>query len=479
MPLRYYVIIISVMNRKILIILRLVVLLVPIILYTKVSAITNPSSRLLASLSLSGGVSLNEPFNPESDSYTATVNSDSVTITAIPADSTSAVTGAGVKTLQYGINPTMDIVVTVANGNTHVYNLTITRPDNRSDNNNLASLSISPGNLSFSPENTVYGVTLDQSISKVSLEATLSDQKAKFVEGYGTPRIVDNLKYGNNAVIFKVQAENEIVRTYTVNVNRNDGRSTNNYLSSLTTSTGYISFVKDTLEYGITVGNGTQSVEVAAISEDKKAKISSTGGNNLIIGENLINILVTAENGAERNYIITVNKLKKGEALSSNNYLSAIDIGKYSIPLNKKTTKYTLIVDGSSAMKTTLTTEDPEATAAVVDNAKPVMAGSTVKINVIAQNGARREYVIQIRKRISIAVLAVGICVILLSFIGVVVIVLKHKRKKNISEKVSTETVLVGDSSNEESTDNTYMAVSENLVLKSNQENTTHPDSEQ
>lgn len=89
--------------------------------------------------------------------------------------------------------------------------------------------------------------------------------------------------------------------------------SKNNYLSSLGVN-GYSldpEFNKDTLEYRVTLPAETYEAEITGSKEDKKASISGLGKKELTDGENRFEILVTAENGNERKYvvIITVSEL--------------------------------------------------------------------------------------------------------------------------------------------------------------------------
>ena len=94
----------------------------------------------------------------------------------------------------------MVIKVKVKNseGKVTTYTINVTRKDNRSSVNTLSNLSISAGTLSpaFSSNVTKYNVQLDNTISSLTISATLTDSKSKFASGYG-PRSV-SLKEGVN-----------------------------------------------------------------------------------------------------------------------------------------------------------------------------------------------------------------------------------------------------------------------------------------
>ena len=204
----------------------------------------------LGSLSLSNGT-LTPTFNANTTNYSATINASNVTINATKGDNYQTISGTGTKNLNYGNNK-FNIVVTSESGAKKTYTINITRPDNRSSNNNLKSLSIDKGNISFNKNTLNYNVNVDSNVTSIKINASIEDSKASFVSGYN-PRTV-NLNYGNNAIQIKVKAENQSIKTYTINVNRKDNRSNNNYLSNITLDQGNISFDKNTLSYNTSVG---------------------------------------------------------------------------------------------------------------------------------------------------------------------------------------------------------------------------------
>lgn len=157
----------------------------------------------LSSLSISGG-SIN--FNPDTTSYSTTINSQTATISAIKKDSSSSMTGnLGTVSLNYGTN-TFKISVTSETGVTRTYTINITRPDTRSKNNYLSSLVVSNTNISFNRDTLVYN--LSTTSDNVQISATKDDNKASVT---GTGRF--NLNYGTNTYRVNVTAENGSTRT--------------------------------------------------------------------------------------------------------------------------------------------------------------------------------------------------------------------------------------------------------------------------
>ena len=85
--------------------------------------------------------------------------------------------------------------------------------------------------------------------------------------------------------------------------------SSNNYLSKLEIADYKfdIDFDKETSEYTVTVPNDIKKVTINAIKEDSKASVTGIGEIDVTEGTNTLNVVVTAENGNKRTYVIKVN----------------------------------------------------------------------------------------------------------------------------------------------------------------------------
>lgn len=88
--------------------------------------------------------------------------------------------------------------------------------------------------------------------------------------------------------------------------------SSNNYLSNLEILDYKFDndFNKETTEYTVTVPNDIKKVTVNAAKEDSKASISGVGEIPVSEGVNLLDVVVTAENGNKRTYTIKVEVLE-------------------------------------------------------------------------------------------------------------------------------------------------------------------------
>lgn len=77
------------------------------------------------------------------------------------------------------------------------------------------------------------------------------------------------------------------------------------------------SFDKKTLEYSVTVLSTTTSVKVGAEVNDKTAKVKGTGEVEVSEGVNEVNLVVTAENGTTKTYVLKITVPEKNPIVYS------------------------------------------------------------------------------------------------------------------------------------------------------------------
>lgn len=269
------------------------------------------------------------------NSMSFTTNNESVSITASPSDSHSKVSGTGRVNLEYGDNKA-NVVVTAENGTTKTYTITIKRNDNRSTNNNLKDLRVSKGTLRFNERTTSYTVEVDTDVESITIDGSAKDSKAT-ISGTGTK----NLRLGRNRFDITVTAENGSTKVYTITVNRKDNRSSNNNLKSLTLSSGKIDFKSDKTEYELAVDYEVDKISFEAEAEDEKSKITGLEEQELQVGENVINIRVTAENESVKTYKLTI--IRNIEVVETvYNKAKNITIKSHKFNFDPDVTQYTL-----------------------------------------------------------------------------------------------------------------------------------------
>ena len=89
-------------------------------------------------------------------------------------------------------------------------------------------------------------------------------------------------------------------------------KSSNNWLRGLSVD-GYSltpTFAADTTDYSLIVDNDVTGIDVSASAADTNASVSGRGSHELSVGDNTINIVVTAEDGTTKTYTISVVRKK-------------------------------------------------------------------------------------------------------------------------------------------------------------------------
>lgn len=401
---------------------------------TYVINITRPDSRsknnYLSSLVVSN---TNISFNRNTLVYNLSTTSDNVLISATKDDNKATVTGTGRFTLNYGSN-TYRINVTAENGSTRIYTININREDTRSSNNNLKSLTLSKGNLNFKKSTTTYNVDVDKDTTSIKIDASLEDVKSSFESGFGSRTI--NLNPGNNTIYIKVRSEIGNVKTYTININREDGKSSDSSLKDIKLSEGKIDFKSNVLEYTLNVEYNIDTFKIEAIPTDEKSKVNITGDEKLKVGENTFTITVEAENGKITTYILKVTRKEEGYKLSTNNYIKSLTIKNHSIDFNKKTYKYTIKTKEKN-LDISVLLDDRKAEYKISGN-KNLKNGSKVLIKVIAEDGGIRTYTLNIEKTNNFAIIILMILVTILTG-GLVAVILSKRKQKPVLEQISAE----------------------------------------
>lgn len=181
-----------------------------------------------------------------------------------------------------------------------------------STNNDITSLNSSIGTFDkpFNKDVLEYTLYVDYWVKSVTLNGVLGDKYAS------TLAFKEYTLTGDTTVItLPVVAENGDIKSYTINVVKVYPKSTNNYLSKLEIEGYEIDFNKDTLEYSIKVSSDVETLDITAVAEDASARVNIYGNSNFKEGENKVTVVVTAEDGSERTYTITVDKEAKKEVV--------------------------------------------------------------------------------------------------------------------------------------------------------------------
>ena len=174
---------------------------------------------------------------------------------------------------------------------------TKTTTSTKSNNANLSNLGIKPNDFKgFKAQTTTYNVTVPNDVESVTIYATAQDSKAS-ISGIGKK----DLKEGTNKFDVIITAENGATKTYTINITKSEntentenvqGQYTGDGLATLDIENVELSPKFDTIVYEYTgkyIGEAA-SLNINATTTDPYYEVEITGNENLVEGENIINI---------------------------------------------------------------------------------------------------------------------------------------------------------------------------------------------
>lgn len=182
---------------------------------------------------------------------------------------------------------------------------TVTIYINGSDVTGKVSISSSNASVLSSSQNSIWiepSGSVTFKANKVG-SATITVTSSSLADGAG-----NDVNLGSKSVTINVV--NKSTSSGGNNVNKNTGtqKSSNNSLSSLSVEGASLNpdFESGTTEYSLTVKEGTETINVSATPQDSKASVNGTGNIKVSNGLNVIKVVVTAENGYEKTYLLNV-----------------------------------------------------------------------------------------------------------------------------------------------------------------------------
>ncbi|MCM1053584.1 MAG: cadherin-like beta sandwich domain-containing protein [Ruminococcus sp.] len=339
---------------------------------------------------------LNPIFIPQVNNYDLLVNYETtkLDLTAIPFDKNAKVEISGNENLIIGNNIITITVTASDDSSTTVYTLNVRRQAYA--NTYLDYLYTSEGDVTpiFKNSTLKYSIEVDRSVEEIELFGEPVD-KSMTVEGLGTHK----LEIGENKIPVTVTSPSGSTRTYWVNVIRK--KDNNNYLDSLTLKVGNTvyeldpEFNREKTEYSVTVPIGTNAVTLEGTFANT-ASVNGLGIRSIVAGVNKLAVIVIAEDGTTKTYIITVNRLA-----SDNNHLIEIipSVGTLEPSFSYDGTDYTIHLDSSSSiLGFDVVTEETNASVAGAESMVVPDGTSIRQIVVTAENGDTRVYNITIIK---------------------------------------------------------------------------------
>ena len=384
----------------------------------------------LSNLTISAGA-LSPSFDLATFNYKKTVASSasSITVTAAANNPGAIITVNGNTVasesasphipLSVGLN-TINVVVTEPDSRTETYTLTLNRAD--PSNANLFSMKVSSGDLSpvFASGTTGYSVAVGSTPAITvtpraeDAAATITVNGASAVSGKASSLI--SLSVGRNDIPVVVTAGDGVTsQTYTISAYRGSKNAALRNLT-LTSPNTYLTptFNYQIASYTATVAGDVSTIALHAPPADPAATVTINGtmyaGNTtnipLTIGQNTVNISVTAPNGyMTHNYTVVITRASSVATLSA----LSISFGVLSPDFASGIQNYSATVAASvNSVTITPTTTDPNATVFV--NGISVTSGAasqainltigknTITVQAPAQDGTTLIYTINVYK---------------------------------------------------------------------------------
>ena len=331
------------------------------------------------------------------------------------------------KTLVFGNNVVV-IKTKAENGDIKEYIINIVRNDGKSSVNSLSTLSVIgfEKEFNFTPETLNYSFKVSSIVKEVELKSTMTSTKSTYVEKFGNRKV--SLNVGLNKVEIKVKSEKDVIKTYTLNITREDPKDSTS-IKSFKVDVEEFKFDPKILEYEFEVSNLLEKLKIDIVTEENTTKVNITGNDKLVVGENNIKIEILSESGKNKIYNLLVIKRDKASTISK---LKDILIKDYDIDFKSDKFEYNLKIDDENKLDISVEKLDTLTKYSVLGN-NNLKYGSVIKIIASAEDGSSTEYTIKITKEIN-ALIPLGILTLSITIISIIV-----SSKKNHSKIIKKE----------------------------------------
>ena len=184
----------------------------------------------------------------------------------------------------------------------------------KSNNANLKSLEVKTKDdvvveitPKFDPSVYEYNAEVDSNVSSILVNTVMEDSKSNVIINGAD----DELKSGeNNKITITVTAEDGTKKQYVLNVLRG-AKSADATVENITIKeVPDFKFEEGIYRYTINVGKNVKSLNITVSLASENASYEITGNKDLKAGSK-IKILVTAEDGSKKEYVLTISKDSK------------------------------------------------------------------------------------------------------------------------------------------------------------------------
>ena len=204
------------------------------------------------------------------------------------------------------------------------------------------------------------------------------------------------------------------------------------------------SFSKDVTSYNIIVASNVNKAVVDFVPTDSKAKAQLVGNTNLSDGVNILQVVVTAEDGTKKTYTLNITKSTE----ESNSKLLLLNVSEadnldfdedtYSYRINVKNNVKKLTIDAIPKAKGSKVT--------ILGNGKLSNGSNMVVVQVTDKNGFSSYYKLNVNKSDKVTLLGIDILFWFIGLFGILfllllIIFLLKRRKDDDEEEEETKTI--------------------------------------
>lgn len=151
-------------------------------------------------------------------------------------------------------------------------------------------------------------------------------------------------------------------------------------------------FSKDVTEYSLNVPDNMDILDIEAVAEDENAKVEITGNDDLLMGENTVEIKVTAEDGTVRTYTINVTKGDVDAIADNTIALESLSIDGYTLSpeFSKNIYEYTVDVPDVSvtSLNVNAISNTEEAAIEIIGNNNLTVGENVITVLVKSSDGS-------------------------------------------------------------------------------------------
>lgn len=398
---------------------------------------------------------LADGFNPFDMEYKLEVSGPTVSVYAtLTSTDSSYVEGYEPRTvnLNYGVN-TILIKIKDKENKVRTYTILVTRTDDRTSDNTLSSIETSVGKIDFNANVTDYKVEIPSDTNSVSVKATISSDKAKYVSGYEPGNVT--IEGDTTVKLIKVLSETGSTRTYVITFVKEGTDVISDktlQINELRIPGVYVPFEEDVSNYSLSVDYQTDSISINTLTaiedsfveisikrkNDNEYRLTSDTGIGLDVGENFIEIKVTNSVGKTAYYRLTIIRKEFGLDISDDVTLKDLKVLGYNIKFNPNKKEYTVRIKQEKSLVITAVPNSNRAEVFIRGN-EELTGFSTVRVKVVAENGMFDTYSIDIKKdafnkTIEIASIIAG-CVIILFSSCIIVLRKKNRARREYFEE--------------------------------------------